>query len=210
MDMNYRSVIQKYTIISCIFLFSIKLSSAQWSIGPLLDLNFATSNLNTGSDGIGTRALLGIGLVTDHNINENLSIRLEPMYLLKGWRHKELNQKYSASYIEIPALVKYSLEIDQNLTPYLLAGPSFGILLNGNIKFEDGDTADRTDSFKKVDLGFGLGAGVECSVSNYKVFAELRYSIGVIDVNDVETIETKFRNRGLNIVLGTLFNFTKN
>lgn len=191
------------TLFPIYFLLSLTATSfAQWELGPMLDLNIATSNLKPGSDRISSRVLWGIGFIANRNIEESFDLRLEPMYLQKGWKHKEFDQKYKAAYIELPVMLKYNIEANHSLEPYLLAGPSLGILLDSEIKFDDGDTKDRTDSFKKTDLGICLGGGVTWTPSTLKPFAELRYSIGITDVNDVDSIETKFRNRGFHIAFG--------
>ena len=180
---------------------------SQWAVGPLLDLNFSSSALKPASNNIQSRLVLGVGVAIDGDLEGDIDLRIEPMYLMKGWKQNNLDLKYSASYIEVPILAKYTIPTNSDFTPYVFAGPSLGYLLSSKVIYDSGSEDDRTDSFKSIDLSLALGGGTHIPVNVFNLFIELRYALGLNDVNDVDTIDTEFRNRGLHVVAGILFDF---
>lgn len=191
-------------LILCI-LVALTPVKSQWALGPLLDLNFSSTALKPTSNNIQSRLVLGVGVALDGDLEGDIDVRIEPMYLMKGWKQNNLELKYSASYIEVPILAKYSIPTNSDFTPYLMAGPSLGYLLSGKVIFDSGSEDDRTDSFKNIDIALALGGGTHIPVNVFNLFVELRYALGLTNVNDVDTIDTEFRNRGFHVVAGVLF-----
>ena len=60
------------------------------------------------------------------------------------------------------------------------------------------------DNFKSLDFSFDLGGGAEYQVSaDASIFADIRYSLGVSDVNDVSPGRT-INLSGIRIIVGVL------
>jgi len=108
---------------------------------------------------------------------------------------------FKLSYLELPLMIKYNFKTSNTLVPYAMAGPSLGYLLNAKIEFGD-DEVDAKDQLKRVDFGLGLGGGVSIPRGKLTLFGEARYVLGVSNINDDQSDETKVRNRGLQILFG--------
>ena len=129
------------------------------------------------------RTLNAYGGVIDINIKENLYLRLEPMYIQKGWGINKndptdrLEGKFS--YFEMPVYIK--LDVGTNIIPYLLAGPTFGFLNDAVVTFTEGGLdfeGDIKNIVKKFDIGFGYGMGLTIPFNRFSLFLELKYAVG--------------------------------
>ena len=88
--------------------------SAQKSAGVLAGINLANLNIDP-DDGLDfkNRTAFGFGGVFDICLNDNASIRFEPMYIQKGSKLEEGDAKleYKVGYIDVPIMVKYSVDL---------------------------------------------------------------------------------------------------
>jgi hypothetical protein len=109
-------------------------------------------------------------------------------------------------YIEIPVLVRYTLETHTSFRPFLLAGPYLGILVSSRmagtgssagvdpITVETDITNQRT-----FDYGFAYGGGVRFDLGNISMNINLRYSIGMLAAD-----KGQLKNSGFSIMAGLL------
>jgi opacity protein-like surface antigen len=81
-------------------------------------------------------------------------------------------------YLSMPLLLKARLDY-ASVSPYVLAGPRFDILLNKNP-----DNFDLiVDKFKKYDWGLTLGGGIAFEAfPGYDIGAEFRYELSLQDI----------------------------
>ena len=84
--------------------------------------------------------------------------------------------------------------------PYVMAGPTVGWLLSAEV-----DGEDIKDDVKSIDFGIAFGGGVSLPMGNNTVFVEGRYSLGLTDINDDPTDDTKFKTKGIQIMAGITF-----
>jgi hypothetical protein len=142
------------------------------------------------------RTLFGLGGIIGFELNKNVSLQLEPMYLQKGATilatQIDPNWDLTMTFLEIPVFLKLSL--GKTVRPYVLAGPSFGFLLSSKGEFTmDGEAfnGDLKDITKSLDVGLGFGAGISFPLGKTFVFVEGRYTLGLTDLFKAGQVEWK-------------------
>ena len=209
-------------------LIMVMSSDAQIRTGIVGGVNFADLE-TTGESEVSTRTVFGIGAVFDLGISNNFILCLEPMYIQKGGRVEEGEDINSdpggwvkSSFIEIPLFLKVTY--GSRIRPYLIAGPTMGILLNSDMELEayglsfEGDMKDVT---RRIDFGLGVGAGITIPVRFISLFIEGRYTMGLSNLQKGGTFEVsagslafpiefdkddnQYKNRGFRILAGVAF-----
>jgi opacity protein-like surface antigen len=179
-------------------------AEAQWSVGGVVGMNAASIKVTpeVSSEAYSGRAAFAIGAVVDRQLMDNLDLHMEPMYLQKGAKVGDVgfSATFKLNYFELPVMVRYSLPLDLPVMPYVMAGPSVGLLSKAKYDWEDGED-DATDETRKIDFSAGFGAGVQIPEGERMLFAELRYLLGFVNVNN-EVDESTVKNRGLQILVG--------
>ena len=136
-------------------------SYAQGISGGLkLGANFANQKFST--DGIdfspSSRTSLHGGFFLTVMVSETFGVQPELLYNSVGSRidfgGDDLVQQLD--YLTVPVLLRYNPVSIFNVH----AGPQFGFLLSAKQKM-DGDSQDMKDGLKGLDLGLGIGAGVD-------------------------------------------------
>jgi hypothetical protein len=168
----------------------VKLGTLQrWSVGGELELDLSQSfalvarpaYVGRGTD---IKSMPGVGDVSSHGAG--------------SYARTEL------SYIDLPLLVKYSFPI-QGVRPYLIAGPSLGLLRKAEGVSKFGNAAEVRDDIKKdfesTDISLNAGAGVGTNVGQAYIFAEGLYGYGLTNINK-DVTEPAGRNRGVQFRAG--------
>lgn len=196
------------------------LHRAQQRIGIIGGLNLANVD---GVDEDGnlastSRNMLGLGGVLELGLGKNIALRLEPMYIEKGTKDEGENVNWKAVYFEVPVFLKVAFEAP-TARPYLMAGPSVGLILNSKVESIDMDLeANLIDLLNSIDFGLGFGAGISFPIGNNAIFVEGHYTHGLVDITDegkvlVEAGETEWdervnvKTRGIQIMAGITFPF---
>jgi hypothetical protein len=203
---------------------------AQHRIGVVGGLNFADADVEIENEpaDVSSRTAFGIGGVVDLRLSEIFSLHFEPMYLQKGAGESELaiqpgvEWKLKSTHLELPLLLK--AEFGTTVRPYVMAGPTIGILLSSDIEADfSGLTlkGDAKDASESIDFALAFGAGISYPLGKSSLFLEGRYSLGLTnnvkggDVEiasgplaevitwDKETDEIK--SRGFQIMAGVTF-----
>jgi hypothetical protein len=204
--------------------------AAKLQLGIIGGMNFSTADVEVMEEGadISGTTVFGIGGVLDYSLNQTFSLRLEPMYLQKGIGKSELDIEpgvewsLESSYLELPIFFK--AEFGNDIRPYIMAGPSFGLLLSSELRAEfagitlKGDPKDATEN---IDVGAVFGGGINYPMDRFSVFLEGRYSYGFTNnikggtvnisggniTQDIEwDKETDIiKNRGFQIMAGITF-----
>ena len=109
---------------------------------------------------------------------------------------------YDLNYLEIPVVVKYKYEIDDDLTIEPFAGGYFAAGVGGKIKdfaVREAQSSFRSDKFRRLDGGLRIGCGI-----GYDMFyADLTYDIGLANISH-DTFD-KARNRAVMLNFGVNF-----
>lgn len=220
--------IQNLILTLClILLLSTVVSAQKLQVGAIGGLNIA--NISSDMEDTDTKTLTGFGIggVLDWKLSNNLSICFQPMYIQKGATlelvmeededfdlFSDIEGEFNYSYIEIPILFKYSLT-SGNIKPYLMAGPTIGILTSAELQMTMMDIVsfgvDIKDQSESLDYGIVFGAGVSIPIGNPSLFVEGRYSLGLADVfkgteavdeDDLELEDAKVTHTGIQIMAG--------
>jgi hypothetical protein len=153
------------------------------SYGPKFALNFASE----GGDNSGyykSSTKFGIGGFVIYDLADPFVLQGELLYNRKGSDVTAYNPTVSitGSYIDIVALAKYNIQIDGTIKPSVFAGPSLGILLSANY-VQGGTTTDLTSNASGADFGLVFGAGAMYKMGNGDLLFDLRYYLGMSNVN---------------------------
>jgi hypothetical protein len=218
---NLRSIL-KGLLCGIAFLLLSYLADCQISAGILGGPNFSTQFIELEGRGeMYWRVNYGIGAIVEVPVSDHVSLAIEPMYLKKGSRVEAImnieNYIFTNTYLEIPVLAKYSF--GNKLRPYLLAGPSMGILLKadfGGNYLENDYSSNFLDVTRKLDISLAGGAGISYNTGSVIVFCESQYTFGLVNTSvngEVEVLvgdqiqrheikDETIKNRGIQFMVG--------
>lgn len=157
----------KQFILMLLVLFAVEYADAQHkNFGVKAGLNVASLSNSDSSTLIGFH--VG-GLAEFMIMTEKLSLQPEVLFSTQGAK-SDSGDDLKLNYITVPVMFKYYF------LEYLSveAGPRIGFLISA----KEGNS-DVKDSFNAMD--FGVDAGVNYDITK-RIFAQLRYDYGVIDV----------------------------
>lgn len=134
------------------------------------------------------------------------STQIELDFVTKGFRADTLFPSTSGTqylaYLEIPLLVQASLPFSDTFEPYLSLGPALGILLDSDIRFDDGKFDETDRGLRRVDVGWVLGGGAAVNLGRMGVLTmEVRYNFGVRNLNTSEVVPEAL-NRAIYLTVG--------
>ena len=187
-------------LVAIILALSVGMLVAQPVFGARLGMNMANvSQKNIKNNE--TRLGLNAGAMIQYSIAENVIFQPEILYSMKGMNIDLPTNPYkSANYVEIPMLVKYSVNLpNMKIQPYI--GPAIGMLLSaksGNDNF-DNDFKDDMESFE---YGLNLGADV---VFMKSFMVGMRYDMGLSNVWKDAPDDYEVYNRVIMVNIGYLF-----
>jgi len=149
-----------------------------------------------------------IGGLVNIAITDAFSIQPELNYIQKGGEDESelfgetITTELNLNYIEIPVLAKYAFG-SETFKVFVMAGPSIGYGLNGEITFDDEESEDfdwDEEGANRTDFGFQAGVGVQYR----NIFLDARYGFGLSDIEDLED-DVDVTNEGINIGIGYMF-----
>lgn len=198
--------------LSFILIFGIS-TSAQISIGVRAGVNIANQTIEQSGLSVEPDALLGLhlGALVNIGITDDFSVQPELTFIQKGNKFDfdlgtlgggVVETKTTYNYLEIPILAKYGFG-GEKIGGFILAGPSIAFGLSGSSS-TDGDSIDldwEEDGVTRSDFGIQFGAGINFS----QLFVDVRYGLGLTDLNDTDDDTFSVKNNGLNIGIGYLF-----
>ena len=178
--------------------------------GVKAGLNLANISFDPEIEGLSFDAAtkFGVGGIILYPLSEVLDLQVEAMYLLKGSKSKiegfDDDFEFNLAYLSVPVMGRYNLG-SGDTSPYIAVGPEFGFLLSAKSKFGD-EEEDLKDTTKSIDLGLNIGAGVSMDMGTMPVFAEVRYSLGLSDINDdPDDPDTSIKTTGIQLFVGMMF-----
>ena len=153
------------------------------TIGPKFALNFATEG-GDNSSYIKSSTKFGIGGFFTYDILDQFGVQGELLYNRKGCDITAYNPvvTVTGSYLDIVALAKYMIPIEGNFKPNVFAGPSLGLLLGATI-YQGSQSADYSSNVSGADFGLIFGAGAAYKVGPGSIVFDLRYYVGLSNVN---------------------------
>jgi opacity protein-like surface antigen len=112
---------------------------------------------------------------------------------------------FQLSYVELPVLGRVSLGLAGPVSPYVVVGPRFGLLLSAESIDVNGNVRDESDGTNTVDVGFSAGAGALIYVgSRMMLTIEGRYDQSLMNRLDFDggEVTNDQRHRAFFLMLG--------
>jgi hypothetical protein len=145
------------------------------------------------------------GQLTYSNVN-NWGIGAAVLYSREGVKvdNRGAEAKTNLTYIRVPLKGYFFFrDNEDNFRPKIFAGPSFGILLDADLKSGD-DEVDMGDAYNTFDLGLTAGAGLNARIVEGTWFnLDIGYTYGFLDVAE----NADGSNRGITATAGVAFGF---
>lgn len=159
-----------------LFIVISEAACGQFKLGVKAGMNLSNGNFTeTSTEDLKVLTSINGGVFSEVDFNEQLSLRAELLYSVKGW--KGLNQnaagdefKLNLHYLNLPILIGYKPISKLSL----LAGPEFGYLIHAARK-PASSIIDPDDLYRKFDLGLCLGSSYSLT-KNFSI--EMRYTYG--------------------------------
>ena len=206
---------------------SIFNAKGQTAIGGKIGLNLATYIGDTDESFMDKGSVLGfqIGGVIELGITDRFSIQPELVYIRKGVSDEftldvlgdvaMTESDFKLNYIELPILGKLKFGAPESTNFFVTAGPTFGYATGGEIDTEitfEGETMESSDDiefsdndgFRRFELGAAVGAGINIPSGSGNFFGEIRYAIGITNLNDDDTADLSLRNSAIGLSVGYL------
>ena len=183
--------------------FSLSESSVYYGIR--LGMNMAT--LTGDAPDLGTKIGLNFGGTVGLRLSDTTPIFLESGLYYTGSGASKDKTTISLNYLEIPILIKYGVQVTDDIALLPFVGPTFRYGIFGGKWKTSG--AGKTDSFgdgkfKRADMGIKLGCGAEYN----KLYLELGYQFGITNIADWALLngdDASAHNGALFINLGVNF-----
>jgi hypothetical protein len=159
--------------------FSLDQSSLYYGIR--LGMNVAT--LTGDVDDLGSKVGLNFGGTVGLRVSDTTPIFLESGLYYTGCGAKKDKNSVSLNYLELPLLIKYGVQVSDDIALLPFIGPTFRYgLFGGKIKAAGGGKMDSFGDgrYKRADMGIKLGCGAEYS----KLYLELGYQFGIANIAD--------------------------
>ena len=182
--------------------FSLSESTVYY--GARVGLNVSTLTGDNTSDAK-SKAGLNLGGVIGLRVSDANPIFLESgLYFTMCGAKGEGKNEINLNYLEVPVLIKYGIQVTDDIAvlPYL--GPTLRFGVGGNMKYDDGNggtvtrTSFKSDRYSRPDVGMKLGCGIEYT----KLYLELGYQFGVTNILDNDNLSQHngafFANFGVN------------
>lgn len=191
-------------------------------IGGSLGLNLSKLNYKDDLSGYDFNFRNGFrgGLFVEYQLANEFLIHTEINYTMRGTeygldemvsdglvipKHKFIQK---LGYVEIPFLFQYNILIESNIKPNVFIGPEISFLLNAKTEYVENDISknevDEKDHLKSSEYGVVLGIGVDYNLDGGKFLFDVRYYLGISNINKVETSKIFSSTLSFNMGFGFL------
>ena len=153
--------------------FSLNESTLYYGLRLGLNVSTITGKYVDGD----SKAGMTLGGVIGARVSDATPIFLESGLYFSGRGAKDL----TLNYLEIPLLIKYGVQVSDDIAVLPFIGPYFSYGIAGKYKTHDGTKVVKDSSYdimKHPDMGFKLGCGAEYN----KLYLELGYQFGVLNI----------------------------
>ncbi len=192
-------------LVTCLFGFGLQAQSYfQAKLGAVV------ANVDNTVNGveIDTKSNLDlqIGIGVELGIIPAFSIQPEVMYLGRSYQADILGQdvRQNFAYLDVGALAKLRFGAENPINAYIGAGPFLNYAISGNIKIagvEEKIDFDQ-DGIKRTDFSIAAALGLNFNLSDLGFFADVRYILGLGDLD--ENPDREIKNRTIGITAGIM------
>ncbi len=166
-------------------------SQAKVELGLKGGLNSSTSDISNSNITVNSESTFHGGL---YALIKLTKLGIQPEILYSPQKNEFVNggnlSTQTKVYLDIPIMVKLYLAAGLNIQ----AGPQFSLLTS-----VDGAAGTTKDDFKNGDMSVAFGAGWDAP---FGLQANVRYIVGLNDVNDNQALAAEIKNRTLQLSLG--------
>ena len=202
-------------------LILISVSTAQVKFGATYGITSSNMSVDPDSgDSFDSKLGFTIGGVIEYPINDNLNLRSGLSITQKGSEFNadilvlKLESSTNLLYLTIPVLAQYKLNSAGN-TLYGLGGLDIGILTSADfeaktsgeifgISFDSDTSFSIKDSLSSTDIALNIGAGYMMERGYSKIYVEILYSLGLLDINSVDD-DVAWKTKGIIVGVGYIF-----
>ncbi len=171
-------------------------------------VNFANNNSDPDDTELeDSRTGMSFGGYVGIPVNPTFAVQPEALFTMKGDSEEADGTSVSTklNYIEVPVLARAQFMHDASARPSIYAGPTVGFNISADAEVDDGTgavEADIKDSVNPIDFGMAIGGGLEIPFSNGKnsVGLDVRYTMGLNNINDAEGSDTDVTNSAFQIM----------
>ncbi|MFZ6013086.1 MAG: porin family protein [Bacteroidota bacterium] len=178
--------------------------NAQWYVGGKAAVSFSNYKTKTPWKEV-TNSGFAFGASAYKQINLKLGVNVELEYIQKGYLHKVCNtisDELQASYVEVPVAVDYGFPLHEKFKAHASVGFYLAYWLSGKYKMQGFDTSSedfdfRKNGAKRFDFGPNVGGRLEYMLKNASLSLDLRYEMGLLDLQKKVNDNTSNTNRAL-------------
>ncbi|KAA1246392.1 porin family protein [Aquimarina sp. RZ0] len=162
------------------------------------------TNITGDTDGAEGRVRVHLGVVVEYPISRNFLLQAELLYTAQGYKIEVEGeeQKINLNYFTLPLLAKFHITNPLSIE----SGPQVG-LLNGATNDAVENTDVFFDSFNSLEFSWAFGAGYKLKSG---LFFQVRYNIGLTNINDTAVINIINNNAVAQLSIGYLFKTENN
>ena len=201
-------------------------SSAQvkFGVGLRLGMNFGSVSIDpdiyTVGQNISKKGRTGfmIGAISELEFAKMFAVEFSPTFAMKGGGYEDTQGgtdilKYSE--LQLPVLFKVKF-LQGMIRPYAFVGPNLGIVMSATRSLSpaqgQAQDVDIKDNTSGMDFALDFGGGAEyMAMKNLGIFMDVRYSLGLSDLNSPQTPAQQgvtyptIKTRGFQIMVGSMF-----
>ena len=188
-------------------------ASAQWYVGITAGPTLSNYKSKTPWKEVSNLGY-AFGATAYRQVNTNFGFNLQLQYIQKGYYHKicnSISDKLEASYLEIPIMADYAFIIPslKNFKAHANLGIYTAYWLSGKYKTKGFDSSSESFDFKKskasrFDFGPNVGGRIEYILNKCIISLDLRYELGLLDLQKKINDDTKNLNRAFVIGISYL------
>jgi hypothetical protein len=166
-------------------------------------VNFANNNSDPDDGELeDSRTGMAFGGYVGIPMNPTFAVQPEALFTMKGDSEADLGTT-KLNYIEVPVLARAQFMHNASARPSIYAGPTVGFNISADAEDDASrEEVDIKDSVNPIDFGMAIGGGLEIPFSNGKnsVGLDVRYTMGLNNINDAEGSDTDVTNSTIQIM----------
>jgi hypothetical protein len=206
-------------VVLCILCLSLTaMAETPMSLGGQMGINFSSLSVSP-SNGLSWsgRTTFVVGGVFEVGISQLFWLQPEVSYVSGGAKTSGFvgadpaTQTNSYNFIEVTPLMKLKFG-HKDFKPYIIAGPKVGILTGASQQVDinsanpTSKTTDIKDNAESLNLSIDFGAGSDYYIDQQtSLFMDLRYSIGLTNLNKTPNSAETDKTSGFLIMVGAKF-----